>query len=73
MSWLNDYLATAKPHFVDPEHPCRIMPSRACPLSYEGVCGERPCARYESEDEAPWQADMERDKALGLWARPSTI
>lgn len=32
------------------------MPTRGCPPSYGGECGERPCARYESEDETPWRA-----------------
>jgi hypothetical protein len=38
----------------DPPYPCREMPTRGCPDSYGGVCGDRPCARYESEDPAPW-------------------
>lgn len=40
---------------VEPTYPCRVMPTRRCPPAYEGVCGEdRPCARFESEDETPW-------------------
>lgn len=38
----------------EPEHPCRLMPTRDCPPSYGGVCGDRPCARLESNDPAPW-------------------
>jgi hypothetical protein len=38
----------------DPLHPCREMPTRGCPEQYGDVCGDRPCARYESEDPAPW-------------------
>lgn len=29
------------------DNPCRRMPTRGCPPSYGGVCG----------DEAPWQAE----------------
>lgn len=40
-----------------PKYPCRELETRACPKSYGDVCGDRPCARYESEDETPWAAD----------------
>lgn len=33
---------------------CRIMETRTCPPSYYGPCGDRPCARFESDDPAPW-------------------
>lgn len=38
-------------------HPCRQMPTRHCPIIYEGTCGEKPCARFESTDETPWIAE----------------
>lgn len=46
---------------VDHIHPlrndCREMPTRHCPPSYGATgCGERLCARLESDDEAPWLA-----------------
>lgn len=60
MSWLTDHLANRDPDWPPlPEHPCRIMETRHCPDSYQGVCGDRPCARFESEDEAPWLAEVE--------------
>ncbi|MEU1478927.1 hypothetical protein [Streptomyces sp. NPDC005760] len=34
---------------------CRHMHTRTCPPSYNGPCGERPCARFESDDPTPWQ------------------
>ncbi|NUP19245.1 MAG: hypothetical protein HOZ81_24765 [Streptomyces sp.] len=34
---------------------CRIMETRTCPESYNGPCGDRPCARFESEDPTPWE------------------
>lgn len=46
---------------MDPEYPCREMPTRHCPALYEGVCGERPCARFQSEDETPWLPELRRD------------
>lgn len=39
------------------KHPCRIMETRTCPQSYGAACGERPCARFESDDETPWHAE----------------
>jgi hypothetical protein len=39
---------------MDPVFPCREMPTRHCPAVYAAVCGDRPCARFESEDETPW-------------------
>lgn len=43
---------------TDPEHPCRVMPTRSCPRAYAGVCGDRPCARFESDDETPWLPEL---------------
>lgn len=43
---------------------CREMPTRHCPVSYNSVCGDRPCARFGSSDETPWA----RDIALNLVA-----
>lgn len=37
-----------------PLYPCRELFTRACPEIYNDVCGDRPCARYESRDETPW-------------------
>ncbi|MEW2568389.1 hypothetical protein [Streptomyces sp. NPDC047070] len=33
---------------------CRVIETRPCPASYAGPCGERPCARFESDDPTPW-------------------
>ncbi|WP_330349251.1 hypothetical protein [Streptomyces sp. NBC_00582] len=33
---------------------CRVMETRTCPPSYYGPCGDRPCARFESNDPTPW-------------------
>lgn len=33
---------------------CRRMETRTCPAAYNGPCGERPCARFESDDPTPW-------------------
>jgi hypothetical protein len=46
------------PYMRTPVHPCRLMPTRPCPASYRGVCGDRPCARFESTDETPWQPEV---------------
>lgn len=43
----------------EPVFRCREMPTRHCPGVYEGVCGERPCARYESENKTPWLPELE--------------
>jgi len=43
----------------EPVHPCRVMETRHCPAVYDAVCGDRPCARYESEDETPWYPEIE--------------
>lgn len=38
---------------------CSIMSTRRCPSSYgDDGCGERLCARFESDDEAPWRDDL---------------
>lgn len=41
------------------------MWTRHCPDLYEGPCWLRPCARFESGDEAPWMTDAERADAIG--------
>lgn len=38
----------------DDDATCRRMETRTCPQPYNGPCGERPCARFESDDPAPW-------------------
>lgn len=43
----------------EPVHPCREMPTRHCPAAIDAVCGDRPCARYESDDETPWLPEVE--------------
>lgn len=43
---------------MQPIQPCREMPTRHCPATYEGVCGDRPCARFESDDETPWLLEV---------------
>lgn len=53
-----------------PEFPCREMPTRHCPAGYGDVCGPRPCARYESEDESPWRAELRMIHAADPDARP---
>lgn len=50
----------------DPEFPCREMPTRACPGSYDGLCGDRPCARYEftgtdAQAEQIWSDELASD------------
>lgn len=54
--------------YMQPSHPCRVMPTRHCPDVYEDVCGDRPCARFESEDEAPWLPEIQADvrRRIGL-------
>jgi hypothetical protein len=42
----------------EPEKPCRVLPTRGCPILRAAGCPGDPCARYESEDEAPWAADL---------------
>lgn len=48
---------------------CRRWPTRRCPAVYEGGCGDRPCARFESDSEEPWLAEVaaerERDRLAG--------
>ncbi|MGW4525153.1 hypothetical protein [Amycolatopsis sp. NPDC004378] len=43
---------------MEPVHPCRQIPTRHCPAVYDDVCGDRPCARFESEDETPWLPEL---------------
>lgn len=60
MAFANEYVST--PRFygsMDPVHPCREMPTRHCPAIYQSVCGDRPCARFESEDETPWIPELD--------------
>ncbi|GGQ48651.1 hypothetical protein [Streptomyces asoensis] len=38
----------------EPEAACRVMDTRTCPPTYNGPCGDRPCARFESDDPTPW-------------------
>lgn len=33
---------------------CRILDARQCPSQWSAGCGDRPCARFESDDETPW-------------------
>lgn len=40
-----------------PSATCRRVPTCTCPPSYNGPCGDRPCARFESDDPTPWTAD----------------
>jgi hypothetical protein len=50
-----------QPKFLGPMEPvyaCREMPTRHCPAAYDSVCGDRPCARYESEDPRPWIPEL---------------
>lgn len=43
---------------------CREMLTRRCPASYGPAgCGERPCARFESDDETPWLAAERRERS----------
>lgn len=44
---------------------CRRMETRTCPPSYNGPCGDRPCARFESNDPAPWTDTAEVPAAEG--------
>ncbi|MFG3048113.1 hypothetical protein ACGFZR_24675 [Streptomyces sp. NPDC048241] len=48
-------MTEAPPAVGAPLPACRIMETRTCPPSYNGPCGDRPCARFESDDPAPWQ------------------
>lgn len=47
----------------EPEFPCRVLETRGCPVSFGGVCGDRPCARYESDDVAPWVEELHTRRA----------
>lgn len=47
-----------------PVHPCREMPTRHCPAVYGDVCGTRPCARFQADENDPdvraaWLAEIE--------------
>lgn len=44
---------------MEPVFPCRVMFTRHCPAVYDAVCGDRPCARYGSEDETPWRPEID--------------
>lgn len=39
--------------------PCRLMPTRRCPDVFTEGCAEGACARFESDDEAPWLEQLE--------------
>ena len=42
--------------------PCQKMPTRACPVVYgETGCGDRPCARFQSDNEAVWLDETNDD------------
>lgn len=43
------------PGYADALATCRRMETRTCPESYSGPCGDRPCARFESDDTTPWE------------------
>lgn len=47
----------------EPEKPCRVTPTRGCPMLRPAGCEGHPCARYESDDETPWAMDVEIWKA----------
>jgi hypothetical protein len=50
-----------KPEYIkryEPKYPCRIMEIRHCPAIYKSICGDSPCARFESEDETPWVPEI---------------
>lgn len=50
---------------------CSILATRSCPRSYgEDGCGDRLCARFESDDETPWRADGTCSKP-GCGGRPA--
>ena len=51
----------------EPVHECRRMETRHCPVVYAGVCGDRPCARFESEDETPWLPEIAVDTFPSSW------
>ncbi|MGY1498573.1 hypothetical protein ACW4TU_18570 [Streptomyces sp. QTS52] len=59
---LDPYAAREAPAEGAPLATCRTMETRTCPASYAGPCGERPCARFESDDPTPW-LDTDTDKA----------
>lgn len=35
------------------------MKTRNCPLQWEDGCEDKPCARFESQDTAPWQEEID--------------
>ncbi|MFM9542292.1 hypothetical protein [Streptomyces turgidiscabies] len=55
---ITGHIASKHPEHVPPvrsdDAACRRMETRTCPPSYNGPCGDRPCARFESEDPTPW-------------------
>lgn len=57
-------LADASRSAGGPTHSCRQMPTRNCPAAYGAVCGDRPCARFESDDETPWLSELNAGKTL---------
>jgi hypothetical protein len=51
---------------------CRRMETRTCPPSYNGPCGDRPCARFESDDPTPWLDTSTEEQTL-RWARRESL
>jgi hypothetical protein len=43
---------------MTPVYPCREMETRPCPAVYADVCGDRPCARFESDSGGPWLPEV---------------
>lgn len=59
----------------DGDTACRIMETRSCPTSYAGPCGDRPCARFESDDPTPWTEQVpaaDENQAL-RWSRRESL
>jgi hypothetical protein len=48
---------------------CRVMLTRRCPPRYHGPCGERPCARFESDDLSPWLTVLDAHRLWGRFTR----
>ncbi|MFD7996864.1 hypothetical protein [Streptomyces mexicanus] len=52
---------------------CRRMETRTCPPTYNGPCGPRPCARFESDDPTPWEPPPADEDALRTDRRDSLL
>lgn len=60
--WYRDMIVSVYHRAMEPVFPCRVLCTRHCPIIYEAQCApDQPCARYESEDETPWLAELESD------------